>query len=78
MSFIFLLLMFGALVMMVRNTAVFTERMKMNELIFRQDNWYDLLPLKDSVEYNDMMLRFWVWPVYSMWPEELRKLRGND
>jgi hypothetical protein len=73
-SIFFLVVMLFTCVFAIRNVAVYSERMRTNDVIFSQEEWWHYLDLKHTVSYNDMMLRFWVWPVHKMWPQELQDL----
>ena len=76
MFFVFLWLFaaIATLVFMVRNHAVYSERMIANEVIFKQDDYFHYIGLKHQVTYDDMMRHFWVWPVRKMWPQELQDI----
>lgn len=73
-----LILLAFCTVMMVRNQFVFDERMKMNELMFAQEDYLYYVSIKHTVSYDSMMWHFWIWPIHKMWPEELQKLRDNN
>lgn len=60
---------------LVRNRAVYSERGKMIDIVFAQQEWQHYRDLMDSVRYDSMVLNFWIWPVYKMWPTELQELR---
>jgi len=63
---------------LVRNNAVYRERVRMIDLIFNQDNWYEYIHIRDRVSYEYMLYHFWIWPVSKMWPQELQELEGNN
>jgi hypothetical protein len=76
MTYIFLavILMFHIFISF-RIQAVYSERMRMNHLVFSQKDYVYYLALKHTVEYNRMVLCFWVWPISKMWPRELQELK---
>ena len=75
MMYLFLIPIAYISILLVRNFFVLEERLRMNELIFRQDNWHHLLNKNIDVSYDSMVLKFWVWPISKMWPKELQELK---
>lgn len=71
----FIILMLAPILIMVRNYLVIYERIKMNGLIFQQEDYIFYLRCKDIVSYDSMMLHFWIFPIHKMWPKELQQLR---
>lgn len=59
----------------IRNAHVYKERQIILDIIFQRDDWRELIMLKDTVSYDSMMYKFWVWPISKMWPPKLRELR---
>lgn len=78
MTTFFIVLMLFLVYFQIRNTLVLRERLKMNDLIFSQDDWYNLSSLKDEISYNNMLWHLWVWPISSMWPKRLQELRASN
>jgi len=60
---------------LVRNYYVYSERIRMIDIVYRQPDWKYYSRLRNSVGYHSMMMCFWIWPVHRMWPAELQRLR---
>jgi hypothetical protein len=67
--------MIFCLFILVRNECVLRERLKMIDLVFSQDDWLHYCSVKDGISYEYMLYHFWVWPIASMWPKELKDLQ---
>jgi len=74
-SVIFYIFVSFIAVVLIRNQAVYSERTEMSNLIFAQADWEKYLSLKRAISYDEMMVRFWIWPIHRMWPQELKELR---
>lgn len=60
--------------MSMRNNFVLYTRNKMLDLIFAIEDYEHYLSMYDKVSYDEMLLHFWIWPIYKMWPDELQNL----
>lgn len=42
------------------------------------EHFQHLMSLDREVEYDYVLIKkFWVWPIYKLWPEELQKIRND-
>jgi len=72
---ILLIFMIAIIILMIRSQFVHSERIKMIDLIFKQENYKYYLKIFDMISYNYMVFSFWVWPISKMWPRELDDLK---
>jgi len=72
---ILLIFMIAIIILMIRSQFVHSERIKMIDLIFKQENYKYYLKIFDMISYNYMVFCFWVWPISKMWPRELDDLK---
>jgi hypothetical protein len=74
MTIIFTGIFVFCLYIMVRNTLVLSTRNKMLDLIFGKEDWERYLSIYLTVSYDEMLYRFWIWPIHKMFPKQLREL----
>ena len=70
-----ILIFIYAIIILIRNDLVYSERTIMHKIIFLQENWEHWLNISEQVSYNQMMSKFWVFPVHKLWPEKIQELR---
>jgi hypothetical protein len=76
MIFLCIVLCFG-IYLLVRNELVYSERTRMNGVVYSQNDWEHYSSVRNLVSYEQMMWKFWVWPIGRMWPQELQQLKVN-
>jgi hypothetical protein len=66
------LAMGGCVYMLVRNQAVYNYRTKVSKVVFSASAWDYKWRVKemDAVSYNDMMLKWWKWPLSDFYPDK--------
>jgi len=68
--YILFVLLFGTVVMAIRNQIVYKVRTKAADYVFSQDNWKQLMEKLDEKTYNQQMWDLKKWKFEHFYPAE--------